>query len=219
MFTAIINTIKSLLNNKTLRRTMWLCLLLTIVCAIAFIGLVITILSTTNIFDLAWLETIADLLGGAGSFVVAWFLLPIFMPLIAGLMEDNIIKAAYGAKQDPVQQKQSFLQNMAEDARFMGVAILLNILVLPLYFVPIVNIFIYYLLNGYLLGREFFTNVAGWHLGKKPARLLFKEYKLSVFGGGVLLAFIATVPGVSFFAPFIAIVMMVHFFHKINPHK
>ena len=50
-----------------------------------------------------------------------------------------------------------FWPELLHDLGFTVKALLLNILVLPLYLVPVLNLVLFYWLNGRLLGREYFV--------------------------------------------------------------
>jgi uncharacterized protein involved in cysteine biosynthesis len=103
------------------------------------------------------------------------------------------------------------------DARFTLTAIGLNLLVLPLYLVPGINLVLFYLLNGYLLGREFFVAMARRHMPINEAIQLRKDHSRIITLGGIGLAFLATIPLVNLFAPFWGVAMMTHLFHALKP--
>ncbi len=100
--------------------------------------------------------------------------------------------------------------------QFAVVVIALNILVLPLYllmfWIPIINVLIFYGLNGYLLGREYFELVSLRHLPGPAAKQLRRNARSAVFLAGVIVAFTLTVPVVNLLAPIFATALMVHVF-------
>ena len=81
---------------------------------------------------------------------------------------------------------------------------------------PGLSFIIFYLGNGYLLGRELFETVAQRHLPAKEARKLRKQYFLKVLIGGGLSPSWQPLPLVNLFAPIIGTVLMVHFYHNFN---
>ena len=85
----------------------------------------------------------------------------------------------------------------------------LNLIALPLYLVPGANIPVYLALNGYLLGREYFTLVAGQRL---PLGELDQLRRGSGDGwlAGALIALMLMIPGFNLIAPVVAIAFMVH---------
>ena len=136
------------------------CMLATIAVLFGFIGL------TSTVFALMSNNGWAAWAGGLGSAVLAWFLFPGIMPVIVNFFANHIsslIEQKDYADAMP-QLPQHFWAEFWYDARFSFVTILLNIVVLPLYLVPGVNVVLFYVLNGWLLGRGFFVMAARRHL-------------------------------------------------------
>jgi uncharacterized protein involved in cysteine biosynthesis len=90
------------------------------------------------------------------------------------------------------------------------VTLALSLLVLPLYLVPGVNLAVFLLLNGYLLGREYFELVAGRRLAPAETRAARRAGRGSVFAAGVVIAGLFAVPGLNLAAPVLATAFMVH---------
>jgi CysZ protein len=90
------------------------------------------------------------------------------------------------------------------------VVVALNLLVLPLYLLPVANALIFYALNGYLLGREYFEMVAPRRLEQGPRRELWRRRRLGFFLAGVAFAFFSTLPLVNLLAPVVAAAAMTH---------
>ena len=96
----------------------------------------------------------------------------------------------------------------------------LNLLALPLYllllFVPPFNLFVFYLLNGYLLGREYFELVAARRLDTAGVRRLRRAYRGRLLLAGAVIAFLLTVPIVNLVTPIIATGFMLHVFEGLR---
>lgn len=161
---------------------------------------------------LAWVGTF-----GAG--LVAWLLFPGIMPIIVNFFDAHIAELI--ERQDypnaPLARPSAFWAEFWHDARFSLLAVTLNILALPLYLLPVVNVFLFYLLNGYLLGREFFTMAARRHLTLEETRALRKRHSLTVTAAGVMLTVLATIPLINLFAPFWGVAVMVHLYNRLTP--
>jgi uncharacterized protein involved in cysteine biosynthesis len=98
----------------------------------------------------------------------------------------------------------------------MGLTILLNLLVLPVYlFVPGLNFFVFLGLNGYLFGREYFEVVALRRLEPDAARTLRRRFAGRVFLAGAAIAGLFAVPFVNLLAPVVATAFMLHFFEGL----
>ena len=105
---------------------------------------------------------------------------------------------------------------LAGALRLFGLMALLNLMALPLYVVPVMNLVAFYALNGYLLGREYVELVASRRLAPGAVRALRRRHRLKLFGAGVTIAFLLTVPVVNLLTPVIATVFMVHVFHGLR---
>jgi CysZ protein len=83
------------------------------------------------------------------------------------------------------------------NARIALPALVLNVVVIPLYFIPVVNAIVFWTLNGFLMGREYATVVAARRMSYREAVALRKRNGLSIFLVGLACSFIP------FFAPLV----------------
>lgn len=166
----------------------------------------------------SWSDTLIGIFSGIGTIALAWFLLPAVVPLIATLFQEylalKIEKKEYPNNLAP--NNFPILKELVHDLQFLVWMLFLNILCIPLYFIPIVNIVIYYFLNSYLLGREFFEDIAAMHIGKKQAKKIRKQNRMIVLMAGSVILFIINLPVLNLVAPLVAVILMVHLFHKIG---
>ena len=208
------NALYALKQNKPLRQIVLICFVLAFLGVVATIATVSFLLSTTTFTTIPWVETGIDVAGGFFAFILSWFLFPVFMPILAGLMEDPILKTIHkGLKEAPQPQKTPFWQSFFIDIRLACIGLVLNILCFPFYFVPVLNIIVYYLLNGYLLSQSFFTIAARYYLGDvHKAHRLAKNHKKALFIHGCLFAFLATLPVISLSVPFLGVLVMVYMY-------
>ena len=97
--------------------------------------------------------------------------------------------------------------------KFFGVVIAGNLLALLLLLVPGVNIAAFFLVNGYLLGREFFEFAAMRFRPEAEAKALRRRHAGTVFLAGLVIAVFLAVPLLNLLTPLFAAAMMVHL-HK-----
>ena len=156
-------------------------------------------------------------IGTIGSTLIAWILFPGITPIIVNFFDDRIAQLIerHDYPAAPLPRKPDFWKELLHDLRFSLKAILLNILVLPLYLLPLVNLCLFFILNGYLLGREYFIMAALRHVPLAEAENLYRQHKRTVMTAGVALAAMATIPVLNLFAPFWGVAMMVHLYHKL----
>ena len=120
----------------------------------------------------------------------------------------------------PLGRMLPFGPAMLYSLRFALLIIVLNLLALPFYVItlwfPPFNILLFYGLNGYILGREYFELVAMRHLPAIAARRLRKSLRGQIFLSGVAISFLLTLPVVNLLVPLLATAAMVHIFQGVN---
>lgn len=203
------------------RRILWRSLALSIA---AFVLLAIAVQAAIGYAAAGWagwVQTVLDVLGGLATMVVVWILFPAVATLFAGAMTDGLIDAVERQHYPGAPaHAPSALSGLVQAARFATIAVALNLLLLPLYvallFVPPLAPVAFLLVNGYLVGREYFHMVASRHLDPAAASALRKTYGWRVYATGLVLAFLFTVPVVNLFAPMLGAAAMVHLFHGLR---
>lgn len=164
-----------------------------------------------------WIAT----LGGFLLLIVVSFLVfpgvvsmivPLFMDQVAGAVEDRHYPALPPAREQPVPE-------MLGDAVRLGlVTVGLNLAALPFYliflFIPGLNLVLFYLLNGYLFGREYFELVAVRRLDREEMKRLWLSRKRQFMLAGVVITFLFSVPIVNLIAPVVGTAFMVHLFQR-----
>lgn len=148
--------------------------------------------------------------------IIAYMLLPVLLPLIAAFFQESIanrIEEKDYPEFMPPACERPFFHELWEDSKFVALVLALNILLVWTYFIPVVNLFTYYGLNGYLIGREFFETAATRHLGKTKAKALRRRYRFPAFLCGICIVFLTNIPLVQLIAPFVGVALMVHLYH------
>ncbi len=110
-----------------------------------------------------------------------------------------------------------FWDALRDTVNFLGVLIAANVLALILYifFAPFAP-FIFWGLNGFLLGREYFTLAAMRRVGRVEAHRLRKDHVLTIWAAGVLMAIPLTVPLVNLLIPILGAATFTHVFHSVQ---
>lgn len=105
---------------------------------------------------------------------------------------------------------------LIDTANFVGLLIAVNVLALILYgfagpFIPVV----FWAVNGFLLGREYFTLVAMRRLGREGARALRARHRGQIWLAGTLMAAPLSVPLVNLVIPVLGVATFTHMFHRL----
>ena len=205
------------INKANLLGLMLACALLAVIVAVGAVGSVTWITGRLITIERGWLDTLLIWIVGILTGIGGWFMLPVLTVLISSLFQETAIQRVERVYYPDASDRQAlkFWPEFRHDLKFTGWAMCLNILVLPLYAFGI-GFAISILLNSYLLGREFFENAAGYHLGKASARALGLRHRKAMYGGGFVITVMAIVPILNLFVPILAIVWMVHEYHRIR---
>lgn len=180
------------------------------------------VVTQLHLFSWAWLETLFEWGSGLGIAILMVLLFPAAVSATIGLFLEAVAGAVESRHYPglPSPRAQSIHEAIVSGLKFALVAILLNLVVLPLYilgfFLPPLNFFVFYGLNGYLLGREYYETVALRRLDAKLAREVRRRNSGRVFLGGVVITVMLTVPILNLIAPVIATAFMVHIFESIR---
>lgn len=162
-------------------------------------------------------------LGGLAAVLLASFLLfPAMMGLVMGeFLEDAADAVETRHYRDlPAAREQPLLEGLRDGIKLAGATVLLNILALPVYvilsIVPPLNVFVFYGLNGYLLGREYFEIVAVRRLDRPKVKQLRTRHRGRLTAAGVVIAIMLTIPLLNLLAPVVATAFMVHVFEGLR---
>lgn len=185
---------------------------------------VAAVLYHTTLFDWRPLNWLVDLLGGLAVLILSWLLFPAIVTLIMGFYLERVAAAVealdYPGRGSP--RRQPLGEMLAVMLRLTGLTLVLNILALPIYLlVPGINLVLFLVLNGYLLGRGYFEVVALRRLDMGAARRVRSRFAGRIFLGGVVIAGLFALPLVNLVAPVIATAFMLHIFEalpRVEPH-
>lgn len=164
-----------------------------------------------------WMDTALSILTGIGAIFALGFLIAPISALFAGLFQDDIadIVEAHDYPGDRPGRALPFAQSIGQTIKFTGVVILGNIFALLLLLVPGINLIAFFLVNGYLLGREFFEFAAMRFIPPAEAKAFRKARSGTVFLGGLVIAGLLAVPILNLVTPIFATIFMLHLFKML----
>lgn len=204
----------SQLSDRRTRKVLWLSIAAAMaVIAVLWAGIG-ALLTMTALFEIGWLETAVDLLGGLATLVLTWFLFPGVISAVIGLFLEDIAAAVEARHYPDLPEAQGLpaMKAALVCVRYLGAVIVLNVLALFFLIFPPVFPFVFYGVNGYLLSREYFELVALRRMGPVEARALRKANGGRLFVAGVIITLLLTVPVINLLAPVVATAAMVHLF-------
>jgi uncharacterized protein involved in cysteine biosynthesis len=110
-----------------------------------------------------------------------------------------------------------FFEGLRDTVNFFGILVGANILAFILYmFLPFAAAPIFYAMNGYLLGREYFQLAAMRREGRARAKELFKQHQVTVWAAGCLMALPLTIPLVNLIIPILGAATFTHLYHALS---
>lgn len=206
------------LSDPVVRRTFGVSVLATVLTYCLLFGLVTWGLSSSTLTTVPWMDTVIDVLGGLAVAVLAWILFPGTVSAFVGLFLDSVANAV--ERRDyatlPPARETPVLEAVLGGLKFVAVTIGLNLLALPLYLIPVVNLFVFAVLNGYLISREYFELAALRRLPPLEVSALRRKHRSLLWGTGIVLTGLLMVPGLNLIAPIIGVAVMVHLVQRLT---
>ena len=159
-----------------------------------------------------FLDTVAFFLAGAGLFVALAYVMPAVSILVAGFFLDDAAEIVERSDfpGDPPGRAMPLGTSLLYAIRFAGLALLVNIVALLLFFVPVVGLAAFFGANAYLLSREYFEMAASRFRPLPEASALRRDNALTTLVAGCLLAGMMVIPVVNLLTPLFGIALMVH---------
>lgn len=120
----------------------------------------------------------------------------------------------------PEVPRQSIVDIVVDSLSFLGVIIVANVIALVLYLVlNVAAPLIFWALNGFLLGREYFQMVAIRRLGREGAKAARKRHMPEIWLAGALMAIPLTIPVVNLLLPVLGAATFTHMFMRLEGDK
>jgi CysZ protein len=204
--------------SPAFRGVMWKSLGLTAaILVLAGVGLDRLALSLMHVGP-SWLSTVLSIAVALGLIAGMVFLAAPTVLLVASFFLDDIATIVereidpYGAPGRPAP----LIASVAMGLRFAVLSILVNIVVLLLTLFTGVGFVSFFLLNGYLLGREYFELAAMRHLAPGDAVALRRRYSGQVYLAGVIISGVVAVPVLNLLTPLFATAFMVRLYKRVG---
>ena len=183
-------------------------------------ALVAFVLTQIDLLETVWLERLIDILGGLVVIALTIALFPAVAIMTVGFFLEEVcatVEARHYRNLPPPRQ-QSITETVRTSVR-LGITVLaINIVLLPAYllliFIPPANIVLYYTVNGYLVGREYFELVALRRVPPDIARNMRRRHRGGVWLVGIIIAFLFTIPLIGLLVPGLGAAMMLHTYQR-----
>jgi CysZ protein len=209
--------LQQITSDPAIRRVLWVSFAATIALVLTLPALAGWGLSFVHIANWTWVDTTLDVLGGVAVLALGILLFPAIVGLVAGLFLDDVAEAVEARHYPalPPPRRQRIGEIVWGSARFFLALVAFNLVAVGIVLVvPGVNLIVFWLVNGYLLGREYFELVAARRFEPAAARALWRERQGRFIVAGLVLAAILLVPVVNLMVPVLGAAFMTHVFHR-----
>ena len=144
-------------------------------------------------------------------FPVAAVFMGFFLDWIADAVEDQHYPSL------PPAGEVTFLSGLWEGGKFALIILLVNLVALLIYaFSFFAAPILFWALNGYLLGREYFSQVAFRRMAPAEANTLRRAHRWQIWIAGTLMAIPLSIPILNLIVPVIGVATFTHMFHRIR---
>ncbi len=185
----------------------------------------VLLLALPDTISLPWfgqIDWLSSLLSGfvlVSMIGLSVFLMVPVASLFTGLFLDRVMDAVEAKHYAhlPPADKVNFKDTLIDSLKFFGLLVVVNVLALGIYLLSTVLApVVFWVVNGVLLGREYFQLVAMRRLGRKQANALRAKNRLLIWVAGFLMAVPLSVPLVNLFIPVLGVAVFTHIFHRLN---
>lgn len=193
------------------RRVMWRSLALT-AAVLVLVGVALDRLAISFLhLGPVWLGVILSVVVAVGLFVGLIVLAPPTASLVASFFLDEVAEIVERTVEPhaPPGRPVPLAPSIAMGVRFAALSILANIAVLALTIFTGVGLIAFFILNGYLLGREYFELAAMRRVSGAEAKLLFQRNLPTVFLAGLIISGFVAVPVLNLLTPLFATAFMI----------
>ena len=164
---------------------------------------------------------IDTLLGWTSLFFMVGLSVFLMVPVaaaFAGLYLEDVVDAVEDRHYPflPAPTPQPWAEAMRQALNHAGLVIGLNVVAVFLY--PLVGLaspLLFWGLNGFLLGREYFAQVAARRLPRDEVKAMRRRNFWTVWGAGALMALPLSLPFVNLVIPVLGVASFTHVFHRL----
>ena len=168
--------------------------------------------------EIGWVDPALSIASLGVMLVASVFLMVPVAAIFTGFFLDEVAEMVETAHYPglPKVRALSLAESLGDTLRFFGVVLGANLFALILYpfVVPLAPV-LFFALNGYLLGREYFQMAAVRRMGRAEMAALYARKKTTVWLAGALMALPLTVPVLNLAVPVVGAAAFTHLFHRL----
>ncbi|NRB19538.1 MAG: EI24 domain-containing protein [Rhodobacteraceae bacterium] len=169
--------------------------------------------------DVRWLDDLLSIGSLIFMLILSMFLMVPVASAITSMFLDEVAQAVEDKHFPylPAVGKTPFWAALKDTVNFLGLLVTANVLALILYgLMPPAAPFIFWGLNGFLLGREYFTLAAARRIGLPEAKKLRRKHLGTIWLAGTLMAMPLSIPLLNLVIPILGAATFTHIFHALQ---
>ncbi|SDY76362.1 Uncharacterized protein involved in cysteine biosynthesis [Jannaschia faecimaris] len=169
--------------------------------------------------EVTWLNNVAGWAAVPFTLIASVFLMVPVASAFTGLFLDRIVDAVEDRHYPglPPARAQGWTEMITESAGFLGLVVGINLLALVAYiFLAPFALFIFWAVNGFLLGREYAQMVAARCLSADQTAAFRRRNRGAIWAMGILMAVPLSVPVLNLLVPVVGVASFAHLFHRLS---
>jgi CysZ protein len=177
---------------------------------------------TVDLPFIGGVEGLAAILSWGGFALMMGFSVFLMIPvasLFSGMFLDEVAGAVEARHYPslPPAVGQGMYDGLKSGVNFLGLVIAVNVPALVLYVIfPPLAPLLFWGINGYLLGREYFALVSSRRMDAVAAKALRKGHWGKVWFAGICMAIPLSVPVLNLVIPVLGVATFTHIFHRLQ---
>lgn len=167
--------------------------------------------------EVVWLNEVLSGASLLGMVILSMVLMVPVASAFVGMFLDQIVDAVEDRHYPnlPAITDPGLLAGLGDALRGLVVLLIANILALAIYvLVPPLAPFIFVIMNGYLLGREYFQMIALRRQSIPDAKRLRRRNILAIWIAGILMVIPLTIPILNLVIPILGVASFTHIYHR-----
>lgn len=172
-----------------------------------------------------WVDTLIS-----GASILLMLVLSVFLMVpVASAFTSMFLDDVADAVEDrhypqlPKVKGPSWTDGLRDTINFLGILIAANLLALIVYAIMALTVvlapftpLVFWGLNGFLLGREYFQLVAIRRMDRAAAQSLYRKHAATIWFAGALMAMPLSIPLINLLVPILGAATFTHLFHRIS---
>ena len=207
------------LKIPSVRWAILACVLMSVVVIIALPWTAWAVLASMQLISWGWLDGVLDVTGAIITTILAILLFPIIMTALTGLIAEYLLTPMEQRRHPdlPPPHDLPYMRRVMNALGFLVTAFLLTLAVLiGGFFLVGLNVLLAWMVNAYLLSREFIEMVALRRVSPAAIKAWRRQNRTAVMLRGLILAGLFVIPVLNLIAPVLAAMMTSHWLARTD---